>query len=151
TTTPGVPATTTLSYSGRLPLGVTFAPGANGTATLRGIPAAGTGGLYPVTIFATNAPGSRATQSFTLTVNQAPTISSAASAVFVTGQPNSFPVSTRGSPAAAITESGALPDGVTLTDNGNGTATLGGNPTAGGTYHFTLGAANGTVPNASQN
>ena len=40
----------------------------NGTATLSGTPAAGTGGTYPLTFTAVNGVGSPATQSFTLTV-----------------------------------------------------------------------------------
>ena len=52
---------------------------------------------------------------------------------------------TTGNPAATITESGALPSGVTFTDNGNGTATLAGTPAAGtnGSYPITITAANG--------
>ena len=51
---------------------MTFADNDNGTATLAGTPAAGTGGTYPLTITAANGVGPDATQSFTLTVNQAP-------------------------------------------------------------------------------
>ena len=49
-----------------------------------------------------------------------------------------------------LTETGALPPGVTFTDNGDGTATLAGTPTTGGTYPFTITANNGVAPNASQ-
>jgi subtilase family serine protease len=62
-------------------------------------------------------------------------------------------VTTSGFPvAASITETGALPVGVTLLNNGNGTATLGGTPAAGttGTYPLTLTAMNGVLPNATQ-
>ena len=54
-------------------------------------------------------------------------------------------MTTTGSPTAKITESGALPSGVTLTDGGNGTATLAGTPAAGskGSYPITITAANG--------
>jgi hypothetical protein len=48
---------------------VTFKDNGNGTATLSGIPAAGTAGSYPVTIKASNGVGTAATQNFTLTVN----------------------------------------------------------------------------------
>src|SRR5262249_30175581 len=68
TTTAGFPATTTVSKTGgTLPAGLAFAPGAGGTATIKGTPAAGTGGSYPITIAATNG-AVQATQSFTLTV-----------------------------------------------------------------------------------
>jgi hypothetical protein len=43
-----------------------------------------------------------------------------------------------------------LPGGVTLKDNGNGTATLGGTPTAGGTYNITIKAHNTASPDAIQ-
>jgi hypothetical protein len=145
TTSPGLPTTTTLSLSGKLPAGVTFTPGSHGTATLHGTPAAGTGGSYALTLTAGNATGSTTTQTFTLTVAQAPSITSPAGVVFTTGKTGSFTVTTRGFPAPALTESGDLPAGVTLTDNTNGTATLNGTPSAGGTYTFTITAANSTA------
>ena len=84
---------------------------------------------------------------------QAPTITSAPAATFVVGTAGRFTVTTIGSPTPAITESGALPSGVTFTVNGNGTATLAGTPAAAsnGTYPLTFTAANGVVPNATQN
>ena len=59
---------------------------------------------------------------------------------------------TTGGPTAAITESGALPSGVTLVNNGNGTATLAGTAASGtsGSYPITITAANGVSPNATQ-
>lgn len=83
----------------------------------------------------------------------APTITSAASTVFTVGNAGSFTITTAGTPAAAITASAALPSGLTLVDNGDGTATLSGTPAAGvaGTYTFTITAANGTAPDATQN
>ncbi len=67
-----------LSETGALPGGVTLADNGDGTATLSGTPAAGTGGAYPITITATNGVGPDATQAFTLTVDQAPAITSGA-------------------------------------------------------------------------
>ena len=57
-----------LSEKGALPRGVKFKDNGDGTATLSGTPAAGSGGTYPFRITATNVAGSDATQSFTLTV-----------------------------------------------------------------------------------
>ena len=46
-----------MSETGALPDGVTFVDNGDGTATLAGTPAAGTGGTYPITITATNGVG----------------------------------------------------------------------------------------------
>jgi hypothetical protein len=118
----GLP-TPTLSETGTLPSGVAFVDNGNGTATLSGTPAAGTGGTYPLTFTATNAVSS-VTQSFTLTVNQAPAITSPATAAFTLGTAGTFTVTTTGYPISKLTETGTLPTGVTFTDNLNGTATL---------------------------
>src|SRR5262249_4076918 len=61
-----------LSLIGKLPSGVTFKDNGNGMALLSGTPAAGTGGTYHVTLVAFN--GKSGTQSFTLTVDQVPTV-----------------------------------------------------------------------------
>ena len=73
-TTTGEPAPA-LTETGALPAGLTFVDNGNGTATISGTPAAGTGGSYPITITATNASGTT-TQAFTLTNPEAPTITS---------------------------------------------------------------------------
>ena len=58
-----------LAESGPLPGGLTFTDNGNGTATITGTPAAGSGGRYPVTITATNTAGT-ATRHFKITVSQ---------------------------------------------------------------------------------
>jgi Bacterial Ig-like domain (group 3)/Immunoglobulin domain/Putative Ig domain len=148
TTTGSAP--TTLSESGALPAGVTFTDNGNGTATLAGTPASGTGGSYPITITAANGVSPDATQSFTLTVHQAPSITSSNAATFDSGAAGTFTVTTGGFPHAALSESGALPSGVTFTDNGDGTASLAGTTTASGTYPITITADNGVSPAATQ-
>jgi hypothetical protein len=90
-------------------------------------------------------------QNFTLTVNQAPAITSANSTSFQVGAAGTFTVNTSGSPTPSITESGALPAGVTFLNNGNGTGTLSGTPTATGTFAITFTAQNGVSPNGLQN
>ena len=132
---------------------MTFTNNGNGTATLAGTPAAGTGGSYPLSINASNGVGTAAVQAFTLTVNQAPAITSANATTFTVGANGSFTVTTTGSPAATVSLTGALPSGVTFTDNGNGTGTLAGTPAAGtgGTYPVTLTANNGVGTAATQN
>ncbi len=142
--------TPSISESGGLPTGVTFVDNGTGTATLSGTPAAGTGGTYPITISASNGNSPNASQSFTLTVNQAPSVTSAATATFSDGSAGSFTVTSAGFPRPSLSEIGALPSGVTFADNGNGTATLGGTPATGGTYPLTIKASNGVSPNANQ-
>jgi len=147
--------TAKLAESGTLPSGVTFTDNGNGTATLAGAAAAGSTGSYPITITASNGVSPDATQSLTLTVNAAPTapaVTSGNATAFTAGTQGTFTVTSTGSPTAKITESGALPSGVTLTDNGDGTATLAGTPAPGssGSYPITITASNGVSPDASQ-
>lgn len=151
-TTTGFPAPA-LTESGALPSGVTFKDNGNGTGTLSGTPAAGTGKAYAITFTANNGVGSNATQNFTLTVDQAPAITSATSATFTVGAAGSFTVTTTGFPTSALTETGTLPSGVTFVDNGNGTGTLGGTPASGtnGSYPISFTANNGVGSPASQN
>lgn len=150
-TTTGFP-TPSIGVTGALPSGVTFTDNGDGTATLAGTPAAGTAGTFPVTFTAANGVPPDATQNFTLTVNAAPAITSANSTTFVVGSAGAFTVTTTGRPTPSLSESGALPTGVTFTDNGDGTATFAGTPSTGtdATYAITLTATNGLPPDASQ-
>jgi len=93
--------------------------------------------------------GQRASTTFTVDV--APLqFTSDASTTFASGQAGSFTVSTAAQPTAHLTVSGSLPDGVTFTDNGDGTATLAGTPTTPGTYPLTITANNGVSPSQTQ-
>ena len=93
-----------------------------------------------------------ATQALSITVNQAPTITSANIVTAVVGTASTFTATATGIPTPSLTETGALPNGVTFTDNGNGTGTLGGTPAAGTgkTYAITFTASNGVGSAASQ-
>ena len=148
------PASETLTETGALPAGVTFVDNHDGTATLAGTPAVGTGKAYALTITASNGVLPAATQAFTLTVDEAPTITSAASTTFTVGTAGTFTVTTAHDfPAAtALSEVGTLPAGVTFVDLGNGTARLSGTPAvgAGGSYPLIVTAANGVSPAANQ-
>ena len=84
-------------------------------------------------------------------ISQAPAIASANSTTFAAGAAATFTIATTGAPTAAISETGVLPAGVTLTDNGDGTATLAStSATAAGVYQFTIDASNGVGPDATQ-
>jgi|GEM_PF-1049315 len=157
-TTTATPATTSITQSGTLPSGVTFVyngPGTPLTGTLAGTPAAGTGGVYPITLTAANGIAPNTVQNFSLTVNQAPAITSANSTTCVVGAACSFTVNATGYPVPAIARGGAaLPAGMTYVDNGNGTGTLAGTPTlasnAVNTYALTFTASNGVGAPAAQ-
>lgn len=137
--------TPTFSTAGPLPGGVTL----SSTGVLSGTPVAGSGGVYVFTITASNGISPNANQTFTLTVNQAPTITSANSATFQVGLLGSFNVTATGFPTAiAFSTSGPLPAGVTLSPSG----LLSGTPAVGsqGIYNFTIVASNGVAPNGTQ-
>ena len=152
-TATGFPTPSITRGGAALPSGVTFVDNGNGTGTLSGTPAAGTGGTYAITFTASNGVSPNAVQNFTLTVNQAPAITSANATTFFVGQAGSFTVTTTGFPTSSIAQGGALPAGVTFVNNGNGTGTLSGTPASGtgGNYAITFTASNGVPPNAVQN
>ncbi len=146
-TTTGYPVPS-LSESGTLPSGVTFVDNHNGTGTLSGTPT--TNGVYNINFTASNTSGSPSTQTFTLTVNQAPAITSSNNTTFLVGTGGSFTVTMTGYPIPSVSETGALPAGVTFVDNHNGTATLSGTPDTNGIFSITFTAQNGVSPNATQ-
>ncbi|MGO9558327.1 MAG: IPT/TIG domain-containing protein [Acidimicrobiales bacterium] len=140
-TTSGSPIAA-LSESGSLPSGVSFTDNGNGTATLSGTPASGSGGVYSLTITAANGVSPNATQPFTLTVDQAPSITSSSSTLFTAGSAGTFTVTTSGFPSdPTLSASGSLPSGVSFTDNGDGTATLSGTPTVAGAFPLEISAS----------
>lgn len=143
-TTTGFP-TPKLTETGALPKGITFKDNGNGTATISGQPASGTGGVYKITIEAANTVGT-GTQALAFNVRKAPafTVSSPLPTGTV-GTAYTATIRTTGAPAPAITlTGGTLPAGLTLKDNGDGTATVSGTPAAGSgkAYSITLKATN---------
>ncbi len=88
----------------------------------------------------------------TTVAQAAPAITSMAATRATASSPMAFTVTATGAPTPAFTETGTLPAGLTLHDNGDGTATLAGTPAAGsaGTYPITITAANGVGPDAAQ-
>ena len=85
--------------------------------------------------------------SFTINLNSAPTITSAASTTFTAGSLGTFNVTASGSPAStfAVT-AGTLPAGINLSSAG----VLSGTATATGVSTFTITATNGVAPAGTQ-
>jgi hypothetical protein len=77
----------------------------------------------------------------------APAITSASSATFTQGSAGTFTVAATGYAAPTVSESGALPTGVTFNAT---TKVLSGTPSGFGTFHPTFSAANAIFPNATQ-
>lgn len=125
--------TPTISEQGTLPAGVKFDPS---TGTLSGTPTEE--GVYPITFTAQNGVGSNAVQSFTLTVDAPPLITSTDEATFTEHAPSSFTVTAAGTPAPTITKWGNLPAGVHFA-----AGALSGTPTEPGTFEITFTASNG--------
>jgi hypothetical protein len=138
-----------ISETNSLPPGLTFTDNGNGTATLFGTPQSD--GEYPLTIQANNGSAIISQQSFTLTINQAIAFTSSGATTLLDGRVGRFAISTSAYPIATISlANGALPSGLTLLDNGNGTASLFGTPAADGVYDLTISASNGVGPAVSQ-
>jgi LPXTG-site transpeptidase (sortase) family protein len=151
--TSGYPtATITFTSTPALPGSISLLDNGDGTATLSGTPVAGDSAVYSISLTTSNGIGVDATQTLTLTINEAPSITSSNNTTFVAGTLGSFVVTTTGSPTPTISKSGALPGGVSFVDQGNGTAILSGTPIAGsaGTYPINLTAFNGVGSSATQ-
>jgi IPT/TIG domain/Putative Ig domain len=129
-----------------LPPGLRLVNHVDGTATISGTPGAKDTGTYAASITARVTNQTTATQTLLITVDNTPVFESKVKDLVHTGTAFSYPVTTvLGYPVPTITTTSTLPGGVTLTDNHNGTAILGGtpDPNTGGTYPITIGATNG--------
>ncbi len=133
------------SLTGALPAGVTFN---TATGLLSGNPSKGTGGVYNLTIQAANKVGSPATQNFTLTVNESPSITSINTTTFSVGNAGSFTFTSFGFPTPTFSTESTLPQGLTLSAAGilSGTPATG----SGGSYTLLVVAANGIGANGTQ-
>ncbi len=113
-------------------------------------------GSHTIVLTAEAADGSVANISLPVNIEAStipPAFTSGTSDTVPAGTAFTYPVTTTGSPTPAVTlaSGSTLPTGVTLTDNGNSTATLAGTSSvAAGVYNFTIQAANGVSPNATQ-
>ncbi len=138
-TTTGYPAAT-ITESGALPAGLTFANKGDGTATVAGTPGAGTGGAYSVTLTAANGIGTASSKALGITVNQAPAVTSKSSVNGSTLHSFNFPITATGYPKPTITETGGLPLGLSFSGGANGSAAITGTPILPGTYRVTINA-----------
>jgi IPT/TIG domain len=146
----GFAGATGVSFGGTAATNFTVDPaGAHITATSP--PGSGTVDIIVTTPASTSA--ATTADRFTYTATTAPpAITSANATAFTAGTAGTFTVTTTGSPAPSITETGTLPSGVTFVDNGKGTATLSGTPATGtaGIYPITITAHNGAGADATQ-
>jgi len=105
----------TITTGSTLPGGVTLTDNHNGTAVLTGNPDPNAGGVYPITITATNGIGPPVNQSFVLTVYQAPVIAPIDNTTITTGVAMTpLPITATGYPEPKLAASG-LPQGIKLT------------------------------------
>jgi len=129
-----------------LPANFTFVSGNNGTHTFTNQVTLVTGGLRTVT--ATDTVNSSITgTSGTISVDQAPAFTSAASDTTTVGSSTPFTFLTTGYPTPTLSYSGTLPSGIGFTAKTGGSATLTGTPAAGtgGSYPLTITATGSTV------
>jgi len=142
-TASGYPAAS-FSTTSALPTGVTL----TSAGVLSGTPLQS--GTFTLAIVASNGVGTDATQSFTLTVGQAPTITSAANATFTVGTAGSFTVTATGFPAPTFSVTGGtLPSGLSLNTT---SGVISGTPDAGtgGETVVTITASNNVGTAATQ-
>ena len=93
----------TITTASTLPDGVTLTDNHDGTAVLTGTPDPNAGGLYPITITATNGIGAPVNQSFVLTVYQAPVIAPIDTTTITTGVAMTpLPITATGYPAPKL-------------------------------------------------
>jgi large repetitive protein len=127
-----------------LPAGLTLTNNGNGTETISGFTALFALGTHRVTLLASNGIGSPAKRTLDIVVGFAPVLVTSPTTTFTSGHQNSFSVKSLAYPADSLSESGALPSGVSFAPNRDGTATLSGSPAANavGAYNFSIAARN---------
>lgn len=148
----GLPGPTFTLASGALPPGLTLD---SSTGVLSGTPTqlgsftfavnAGNGVASPVAT-------SPSVAIDVVTAKEPPSVTSLPATTFTVAAAGTFTVTTGGYPTPSLSETGAVPAGVTFVDNHDGTATLAGTPATGvgGTFPLTVKASNGIGAAASQ-
>ena len=145
----------------------TFTRGAGGELTQTGCisqavisgcttaPQSSLNGAFGVTMDAANAYVASLVSSAVTTfgITAAPVFTSADNTSATSGSAmNTFTVTTTGNPTPTLSNTGALPSGVSFTDNGDGSATITGTPADGsaGPWPIMITATNGVSPDATQ-
>jgi sugar lactone lactonase YvrE len=137
--TGAVPAATVTSTA-PFPDGLTL----SASGVLSGSPALGTGGTYTRTMVADNGPVTN--QTFRLTINESPTITSPNSVSVLLNKELPFNVTAFGFPAPTFTRTGPLPPGMSF----NGAGRLSGAPSQLGVFPISITASNGIGSTATQ-
>ncbi|WP_435102361.1 putative Ig domain-containing protein [Halarchaeum sp. P4] len=114
------------------------------TGVISGTPT--TAGTYTVEATVTDADGTQVTETYTLTVNDPPTLTTASlpDATERVAYSHSLSVSGGTEPVTWRVTSGSLPPGLSLTDDGQLTGIVAGTPTTAGSYTFTITATDAT-------
>lgn len=137
-TVSGSPASTFSLISGALPTGVTLVS----TGLISGTAQTAVGSPYVITVQASNGVGT-AMQTFTLTVNHPPVITSANNTTFVVNTPANFQFVATGSPTPTFSIiSGTLPAQVAFLDGSGLLTAAPPGSTAGSPFTFTVRASN---------
>jgi flagellar hook assembly protein FlgD len=132
-TATGSPAPSFSIDSGSLPDGLALTSAGH----LAGTPT--TAGSFTFSVQATNSAGSALAGPFTIVVSETPSVTSAAPPAATVGSAYAFDFTASGSPSPTFSvDLGTLPTGLTLSAAGH----LSGNPTAGGSFTFSVMASN---------
>jgi kumamolisin len=141
-TASGYPVPTFSVPPGSLPTGLSL----SSAGAISGTPTAD--GVFTGTVTAGNGIGTAATQNFSITVDQAPTITNGPPPNGTNGTPYSFSYQASGYPAPTFSVTpDSLPTGLSLSTAG----AISGTPTADGTFTGTVSASNGSGAAATQN
>ena len=119
------------------------------TGVISGTPASAVGSPFVVTLQPSNGVAPAATQTFTLTVNQPPAITSANNAAFVVNTAGSFQVVATGSPAPTFSiTAGTLPASVATLSSAGWLTAAPPSSTSGSPLTFTITATNSAGTNS---
>jgi hypothetical protein len=133
-----------LAAAGPLPAGLSFTDYGNGTGLLAGTPTVS--GSYPMALSVSDGSYTNWQQfNLVITTTSGPEITTETIPVAYEGKFYDVRIETAGTGHAYSFSSGPLPAGITLTDHGDGTASLSGTPTVTGSFTVQVTATDGVV------